>query len=336
MSDSPSLHLGAHPARPSGADVALRAVDVVKTYPAGRGAPAIRALDGLDLTVRAGEVFGLLGPNGAGKSTTVKILSTLSRADSGQASVAGHDVARDPQAVRRVIGLVPQKTSAAPLMTGRESIVLAGRIYGQSSRRASARAAELLDRFDLSQAADRLTRTYSGGMARKLDIAIGLVNRPSVLFLDEPTTGLDPESRSELWAEIARLAGGDGMTVLLTTHYLEEADHLADRLAIIDGGRVVVEGSPDELKSDLRGDGVAVELAEAGDGPAASRVLARALHAPRRDPAGQDPAGAGRHRGPRDPRRARSARIRGRGRRRGHRHQTIARRRVPAPCRAHA
>jgi ABC-2 type transport system ATP-binding protein len=240
---------------------ALRAVDLVKTYPGSRGGGPVHALNGLSVEVAAGSVVALLGRNGAGKSTTVKILTTLARADSGQACVAGIDVARDQDAVRRAIGLVSQKSSSDPMSTGRENLVLAGRIQGLPRADAARRAAELLDRFDLTDAADRLAKTYSGGMARKLDVAIGLVHRPAVLFLDEPTTGLDPEARSQMWAEIARLSADEQMTVLLTTHYLEEADRLADRVAIVDGGRVVVEGTPEQLKSELRGDTVHVELA---------------------------------------------------------------------------
>ncbi len=254
---------------------ALHAVDLVKTYPGGRGAPPIRALDGLSVAVESGSVFALLGPNGAGKSTTVKILTTLSRPDSGRATVAGIDVLRAPDDVRRAIGLVSQKSSSDPMATARENLVLAGRIQGLPARAARARAAELLERFDLLDAADRLAKTYSGGMSRKLDVAIGLVHRPQVLFLDEPTTGLDPEARAGMWAEIGRLSADEQMTVLLTTHYLDEADHLADRLAIIDDGRVVVEGTPEQLKSELRGDAVHVELAAATDGPAAEGALSR-------------------------------------------------------------
>jgi ABC-2 type transport system ATP-binding protein len=217
------------------------------------------------LRVGAGQVFGLLGPNGAGKSTTVKILSTLSRQDSGEAEVAGLDVRRQAGAIRARIGLVSQKSSSAPMSTGRESLELAARIHGLSRRDARARASDLLGRFGLDDAADRLTKTYSGGMARKLDVAIGLVHRPEVLFLDEPTTGLDPEARTEMWAEISRLAVVEQVTVLLTTHYLDEADHLADRLAIIDHGRVVAEGTPDELKSELAGDTVQLEVVDLDD-----------------------------------------------------------------------
>ena len=254
---------------------ALSAVDLVKTYRAGRGSPPVRALDGLTVGVRAGRVFALLGPNGAGKTTTVKILATLSRPDSGHATVAGIDVLRDPNAVRHAIGLVSQKTSSDPMATGRENLVLAGRIQDMSRAAARARAQELLTLFGLDDSAERLAKTYSGGMARKLDVAIGLMHRPQVLFLDEPTAGLDPEARSELWAEIERLAGSEGMTVLLTTHYLEEADQLADRLAIVDHGRIVVEGTPEELKSELRGDTVNVELKSADAAQAALGRLAR-------------------------------------------------------------
>lgn len=249
------------PGRATGsAHAALVAADLVKTYPAGRGRPRLRALDGLSVEVASGSVFALLGPNGAGKSTTVRILTSLSRPDSGRAHVCGVDVQRAPASVRTLIGLVSQKSSSDPLATARENLVLAGRIHGMSSSAAGARAAELLARFDLVEAADRLTQKFSGGMLRKLDVAIGLVHRPKVLFLDEPTTGLDPEARAQLWAEIARLSSEEELTVLLTTHYLDEADRLADRLAIVDHGRVVVEGTPDELKSELRGDGVVVEL----------------------------------------------------------------------------
>ena len=253
---------------------ALAAADLVKTYKGGRGAPPVRALDGLSFEVEPGTVFALLGPNGAGKSTTVKVLTTLSRPDSGSASVAGIDVLHAPDAVRRAIGLVSQKPSGDPMATGRENLVLAARIQGCSAGEASARADRLLARFGLTDAADRLVKTYSGGMARKLDVALGIVHAPQVLFLDEPTTGLDPEARAEMWGEIARLAAEEEVTVLLTTHYLDEADRLAARLAIVDAGRVVVEGTPEELKRELRGDTVVVELAE-GDVPAGLAALSQ-------------------------------------------------------------
>jgi ABC-2 type transport system ATP-binding protein len=241
---------------------ALEAVELVKTYPGGRKKPSLRALDGLTFNVPEGVVLGLLGPNGAGKSTTVKILTTLSRADSGTARVAGFDVVKDQDAVRRVIGYVPQKPSADPMATGIENLLLSGRIYGLSRQDAVRRAAELLERFDLTEAGGRQVRTYSGGMQRRLDVALGLVHRPRVLFLDEPTTGLDPEARTDLWTEVERLSGDEGLTVLLTTHYLEEADRLADRLAIVDHGKIVAEGTPEALKAELRGDSVHVELVD--------------------------------------------------------------------------
>ncbi|TCC52836.1 ATP-binding cassette domain-containing protein [Kribbella capetownensis] len=241
---------------------ALDAVDLVKTYPAGRKKPPLRALDGLTFSVPEGIVLGLLGPNGAGKSTTVKILTTLSRADSGTARVAGHDVVREQDQVRHAIGFVPQKSSSDPMATGVENLVLSGRIYGLSRVNAVRRATELLERFGLTEFGDRQVKTYSGGMQRKLDVALGLVHRPQVLFLDEPTTGLDPEARADLWNEVGRLSGDEGLTVLLTTHYLEEADRLAGQLAIVDHGKIVAEGTPEALKAELRGDSVHVELVD--------------------------------------------------------------------------
>ncbi|TDW18299.1 ATP-binding cassette domain-containing protein [Kribbella kalugense] len=242
---------------------ALEAVDLVKTYPAGRKKPPLRALDGLTVSVPEGVVLGLLGPNGAGKSTTVKILTTLSRADSGTARVAGYDVVAQQDQVRRSIGYVPQKTSSDPMATGLENLVLSGRIFGLSRQDAVRRAGELLERFGLADHGSRAVKTYSGGMQRKLDVALGLVHRPRVLFLDEPTTGLDPEARADLWNEVIRLSGQEGLTVLLTTHYLEEADRLAGQLAIVDHGKIVAEGTPEALKSALRGDSVQVELVDA-------------------------------------------------------------------------
>ena len=207
-------------------------------------------------------MFGLLGPNGAGKSTTVKILTTLSRPDAGEAFVAGHDVLRHPARVRLAIGCVAQKSGLDLQATGRENLLLQGRVYGMRGVALRSRAQELIERFGLSDAADRTVKGYSGGMQRKLDVAVGLMHRPQVLFLDEPTTGLDPEARVDMWSEIARLAGDEGLTILMTTHYLEEADSLARRLAIVDRGKVVAEGTPDELKGELRGDAIVVELEE--------------------------------------------------------------------------
>jgi ABC-2 type transport system ATP-binding protein len=230
---------------------AIKARGLVKTYPAPGKAPRVRALDGLDLTVEPGTIFALVGPNGAGKSTTVKILTTLAVADEGTASVEGVDVRADPARARRVIGVVGQRSGADPMATGRENLVLQGHLYGQPARAAKLRADELLERFALTDAAGRFVRTYSGGMQRRLDVALGLVHRPAVLFLDEPTTGLDPEARAAMWDEITALAAVDRVTVLLTTHYLDEADRLASRQAIVDRGRVVAEGEPERLKQEL-------------------------------------------------------------------------------------
>jgi ABC-2 type transport system ATP-binding protein len=234
---------------------AIEASDLRKAY------GDVQALDGLSFSVKRGTVFGLLGPNGAGKSTTVKILTTLSRPDSGTAFVMGHDVLGDPAEVRKAIGVVAQKSGADIQATGRENLRLQGQVFGLGGRGLEERIESLLAQFGLADAADRLVRTYSGGMQRRLDIALALVHGPQVLFCDEPTTGLDPEVRAEMWDEIRRLTG-EGLTVLLTTHYLEEADALASALAIVDRGRVVVAGTPDELKRDLHGDAIHVELTE--------------------------------------------------------------------------
>jgi len=261
----------------SSTDCAIEARQLVKTYAVpGRHSNqhGIRALDGLDLSVPRGAVYGLLGPNGAGKSTVVKILTSLARPDAGSACVAGIDVLAQPGRVRHVIGVVAQRSGADPTATGRENLILQGRLYGLRGGSVRARADELLDHFRLTEAAGRLVKTYSGGMQRRLDVALGLMHRPAVLFLDEPTTGLDPESRTAMWQEIARLAGGEGMTVLLTTHYLEEADRLASQLAIVDRGRVVTTGTPDGLKGQLRGDAVQVELPAGADADLVRAVLA--------------------------------------------------------------
>jgi ABC-2 type transport system ATP-binding protein len=249
---------------------AIEATELVKTYP-----PDVRALDGLTLSVEAGTIFGLLGPNGAGKSTTVRILTTLSRPDSGRALVAGIDVLGDPVGVRRAIGVVGQKLGADPEATGRENLALQGQFHGMTGNRLGERVSELLERFGLSDAGGRQVKTYSGGMQRRLDIAMGLLHRPRVLFLDEPTTGLDPEARADMWLEIERLANEELMTILLTTHYLEEADRLASQLAIVDRGRIVVEGTPEQLKSDLEGDTIQVELPDPR--PAGARLALERL-----------------------------------------------------------
>ncbi len=238
---------------------AIGARELHKTYPGG-----VKALDGLSFEVEAGTIFGLVGPNGAGKSTAIRILTTLSRPDFGKAQVAGFDVLREPEKLRRAIGCVAQRSGIDPEATGRENLELQARIHGISGKEVRRRAAESLERFGLAEAADRVARTFSGGMQRKLDVAMGLVHQPHVLFLDEPTAGLDPEARTDLWEEIARLAR-EGLTVLLTTHYLDEADRLASRIAVVDRGRVVAEGVPEALKAQLRGDALEIELGHRDD-----------------------------------------------------------------------
>ena len=234
----------------------------------------VQALDGVSFAVQEGEVFGLLGPNGAGKSTTVRILATLTKADAGRAAVAGHDVEREAGVVRRAIGYVPQDSGVDQYGTGRENLMLQGRVQGMGGQELRDRVSYLLDFIGIVHAADRIVKTYSGGMRRRLDVALGLVHRPKVLFLDEPTTGLDPEARVAMWREVGRLARQESLTILLTTHYLEEADELADRLAIVSRGSVVVEGTPAELKATLEGDAVHLELAN-GRVDDARRVLER-------------------------------------------------------------
>ena len=246
---------------------AIEARELTKRYP-----PDIQALDGLDVAVEEGTIFALLGPNGAGKSTTVRILTTLTRPDSGQARVAGEDVLAAPERVRSAIGVVGQKHGFDPEATGRENLELQGVIYDLPGRTIARRIPELLEQFDLVEAAGRAAKTYSGGMQRRLDIAMGLIHRPEVLFLDEPTTGLDPEARVDLWREIERLATDERMTILLTTHYLEEADELAAEVAIVDRGRIVAAGTPEELKSALEGDALHFELAEASEAAAVAAL----------------------------------------------------------------
>jgi ABC-2 type transport system ATP-binding protein len=275
---------------------AIEATELTKSYP-----PDVRALDGLSLAVPAGTIFGLLGPNGAGKSTTVRILTTLSRPDSGSARVAGVDVLDEPVRIRHAIGVVAQKHGLDPEATGRENLTLQGEFHAITGADLRGRVADALERFGLGDAADRQAKTYLGGMQRRLDLAMGLIHRPQVLFLDEPTTGLDPEARAEIWHEIERMARDERITILLTTHYLEEADRLASRLAIVDRGRIVAEGSPDTLKSELEGDRIAVELDDVDDA-AARLALARVdgvgdaaldgrtLHARARDGAAAIPA----------------------------------------------
>ncbi len=235
-----------------------------------------RALDCIDLTVREGSVYGLLGPNGAGKTTTTRILATLLKPDAGHATVAGLDVVREPDAVRRKVGLTGQYASVDEDLTGIENLVLVGRLLGLSFRAARLRAAELLDAFGLSEAAGRQVRTYSGGMRRRIDIAASLVTVPEILFLDEPTTGLDPRGRNQVWDLVRRIAG-EGTTVLLTTQYLDEADRLAERLAVIDHGRVIAEGTSRELKMSVGANAVHVRLVEVQQGDAARAAITRVL-----------------------------------------------------------
>jgi len=242
---------------------AVRARGLVKTYGrAGRGGGVTTALDGVDLDVPEGTVLGLLGPNGAGKTTTVRILTTLLVPDAGEAEVAGVDVLRDPQEVRRRIGVSGQYAAVDEYLTGFENLRMVGKLYHQGSRRASERARELLELFSLSDAADRPVKGYSGGMRRRLDLAGALVNDPPVLFLDEPTTGLDPRSRADMWELLQGMVRG-GTTVVLTTQYLEEADLLADDIIVIDHGRAIARGTSDQLKAQVGGERVELVVDDA-------------------------------------------------------------------------
>ena len=247
-------------------DIAVQVRALVKTY------GTTRALDGVDLEIPAGKVLGLLGPNGAGKTTTVRILTTLLRPDSGEAWVAGHDVLADPDPVRRKIGLSGQYAAVDENLTGFENLYMVGRLYGRKKTAARARARELLARFALEEAADRPAKGYSGGMRRRLDLAGALVAEPTVVVLDEPTTGLDPGGRLDTWDVIKELVA-DGTTVLLTTQYLEEADQLADTIVVIDKGKVIARGSADELKAQIGGERLELVLASAGDLPATLEIL---------------------------------------------------------------
>jgi ABC-2 type transport system ATP-binding protein len=233
----------------------------------------VRALDGVDLEAASGTVLGLLGPNGAGKTTAVRVLTTLLAPDGGTARVAGLDVVADARELRERIGLAGQYAAVDENLTGLENLTMVGRLYGMRRGAAKARGRELLDRFDLVEAAGRPARTYSGGMRRRLDLAAALVARPPVLFLDEPTTGLDPRSRLELWSTIEGLVA-EGTTVLLTTQYLDEADRLAHAIAVVDRGRVIAEGSPDELKDRVGGERLDVRLADPAQAPLAADALA--------------------------------------------------------------
>ncbi|MEU0191689.1 ATP-binding cassette domain-containing protein [Streptomyces afghaniensis] len=246
---------------------AIYAEGLVKTF------GDVRALDGVDLDVPEGTVLGLLGPNGAGKTTTVRCLTTLLRPDSGRAVVAGIDVLKQPDAVRRSIGLSGQFAAVDEYLTGRENLQMVGRLYQMKAKAAKERAAELLEQFHLADAADRPTKTYSGGMRRRLDLAAALVVSPPVMFMDEPTTGLDPRNRQQLWEVIKQLVSG-GTTLLLTTQYLEEADHLAHDIAVVDHGKVIAKGTSDQLKARTGGERVEVVVHEREHIPAAAEVLA--------------------------------------------------------------
>jgi ABC-2 type transport system ATP-binding protein len=239
-----------------------------RTFKSRKG--QVEAVAGIDLTVQRGEIFGFLGPNGAGKTTTLRMLATLLPPTSGEAVVAGADLRKQPEHVRERIGYVGQTGGADPQVSGRAELLLQCRLYGMNARQARARADELIRMLELESCADRRTDTYSGGQNRRLDIGIGLAHRPRLLFLDEPTTGLDPQARARMWTEVKRLRY-DGTTIFLTTHYLEEADALCDRRAIIDHGRIVSTGTPDELKRQVAGD--LVTLSVDGDQAAALQVL---------------------------------------------------------------
>jgi oleandomycin transport system ATP-binding protein len=245
---------------------AIEAEGLVKTF------GEVRAVDGIDLVAREGSVFGLLGPNGAGKTTAIRVLSTLLRPDAGRASVGGYDVVKQPGEVRRLIGLTGQYAAVDELLSGHENLYMIGRLLGFSPPQARARASELLDDFDLADAATKTVKAYSGGMRRRLDLAASLVGRPRFLYLDEPTTGLDPRSRNDLWDMIRGLVAS-GTTVLLTTQYLEEADRLADEVVVIDRGKVIAAGTPQQLKTRVGGQVLQVRPMEEADVPATERLL---------------------------------------------------------------
>src|SRR5215213_2434533 len=253
-------------------DAATHVEAAIKVEDLGKRFGDIIAVDGVNLDVPAGRVLGLLGPNGAGKTTTVRILTTILRPDSGRATVGGYDVATHPDEVRTIIGLAGQYAAVDGNLTGRENLRMVGRLTHQRKPVIAPRADELLERFGLADAADRPVRTYSGGMRRRLDLAAALVHRPPVLFLDEPTTGLDPRGRNELWAVIGELVA-DGMTLLLTTQYLEEAERLAHRIMVIDGGRVIAEGTAEELKHRLGATIIEVRLADSASATRARSTL---------------------------------------------------------------
>ena len=260
--------------------LAIEATGLVKTF------GEVRAVDGVDLAVRTGSVYGVLGPNGAGKTTTIRMLATLLRPDAGEARVLGHDIVRDADEVRAEVSLTGQLASVDEDLSGRENLILIGRLLGLKRVDAKARAAELLDAFGIAEAATRLVKHYSGGMRRRLDIAASIVVTPKLMFLDEPTTGLDPRSRNQVW-DIIRALQAEGTTILLCTQYLEEADQLADGIAVIDHGKVIAEGTPGQLKASVGAGGLHVRLLDPEQRPEAERVLARGLGSVHLEP---DPA----------------------------------------------
>jgi ABC-2 type transport system ATP-binding protein len=257
----------------TGGGLAVEAEGLVKSY------GATRAVDGVDLAVPRGTVYGVLGPNGAGKTTTIRMLATLLSPDAGRATVLGHDIVREGHRVRSLVSLTGQMASVDEDLNGRENLVLLGRLLGFKRDRAKARADELIDAFGLADASGRLVKHYSGGMRRRLDIAASIVVTPELMFLDEPTTGLDPRSRNQVW-DIVRVLVARGTTVLLCTQYLDEADQLADRIAVIDGGRVIAEGTPADLKASVGHGMLHVRLRNPDDRPEAAERLARALESP--------------------------------------------------------
>jgi ABC-2 type transport system ATP-binding protein len=260
--------------------LAIEATGLVKSF------GETKAVDGVDLAVRSGSVYGVLGPNGAGKTTTIRMLATLLRPDAGSARVLGHDIVSQPDAVRSAVSLTGQLGSVDEDLTGRENLILLGRLLGLKRARAKERAAELLDAFGLAEAAGRLVKNYSGGMRRRLDIAASIVVTPQLMFLDEPTTGLDPRSRNQVW-DIIRALVAEGTTILLCTQYLDEADQLADGIAVIDHGKVIAEGTPGQLKASVGGGALHVRLLDPEQRPQAERVLSRELEAVHLEP---DPA----------------------------------------------
>jgi len=265
---------------PPQSPLAIEASGLVKSF------GEVHAVDGVDLAVRSGAVYGVLGPNGAGKTTTIRMLATLLRPDAGTATVLGHDVVRDADTVRGLVSLTGQLASVDEDLTGRENLILLGRLLGLKRGSAKSRATELLEAFDLEEASGRLVKHYSGGMRRRLDIAASLVVTPELLFLDEPTTGLDPRSRNQVW-DIIRSLSAAGTTILLCTQYLDEADQLAEGIAVIDHGRVIAEGTPAQLKASVGSGALHVRLLDADQRPEAERILARELGSVHLEP---DPA----------------------------------------------